>query len=160
MLKLAPSSGVAQSGVNRSLPKKSQVLALEPELELSYSPLYLQLSPCTRATLYSARVPQDILKCHAVSREIAFYSKEVMEEFHLVQRVFLHGSQLEGTARHLYMEVIFTGRVPTFLCWHTTHTHTEWHFHFGFVIPGSTNTWQQTIEAADEAAMIPAAVLR
>ncbi len=23
----------------------------------------------------------------------------------------------------------------------------EWNFHFGFVIPNSTNTWQQTIEA-------------
>jgi len=23
----------------------------------------------------------------------------------------------------------------------------EWRFHFGFVIPNSTNTWQQTIEA-------------
>ena len=26
----------------------------------------------------------------------------------------------------------------------------EWRFEFGFVIPGSTNTWQQTIEAAED----------
>ena len=32
-----------------------------------------------------------------------------------------------------------------------------WNFEFGFVMPGSTNTWQQVIEAADE--MMPAEVL-
>ena len=26
----------------------------------------------------------------------------------------------------------------------------EWRFDFGFVIPGSTNSWQQVIKAADE----------
>jgi len=26
----------------------------------------------------------------------------------------------------------------------------EWRFAFGFVVPGSTNTWQQVIEAADD----------
>ena len=31
----------------------------------------------------------------------------------------------------------------------------EWFFEFGFVIPSSTNTWQTTIEAAEESAMIP-----
>ena len=35
----------------------------------------------------------------------------------------------------------------------------EWRFHFGFVIPNSTNTWQQTIEAAEESKMLPAAAL-
>ena len=33
-------------------------------------------------------------------------------------------------------------------------------FTFGFVIPNSTNTWQQTIEAADESKMIPASLLK
>lgn len=32
----------------------------------------------------------------------------------------------------------------------------EWKFRFGFVIPGSTNTWQQTIEAAEDEQMLPA----
>ena len=36
----------------------------------------------------------------------------------------------------------------------------EWFFSFGFVIPGSTNSWQQLIEAAPEAEMMPAEVLR
>jgi retinal rod rhodopsin-sensitive cGMP 3',5'-cyclic phosphodiesterase subunit delta len=35
----------------------------------------------------------------------------------------------------------------------------EWFFQFGFVIPGSTNTWQNTIEAADESQMLPARML-
>ena len=38
-------------------------------------------------------------------------------------------------------------------------TDTEWHFQFGFVIPGSTNTWQQTIDAAPPSEMLPAQVL-
>ena len=36
----------------------------------------------------------------------------------------------------------------------------EWNFEFGFVIPGSTNTWQSVIEAAPESQMMPASVLR
>lgn len=35
----------------------------------------------------------------------------------------------------------------------------EWFFDFGFVIPGSTNSWQSLIEAAPESQMIPASVL-
>ena len=38
--------------------------------------------------------------------------------------------------------------------------HVEWNFEFGFVIPGSTNTWQSVIEAAPESQMMPASVLR
>ena len=37
---------------------------------------------------------------------------------------------------------------------------TEWRFQFGFVIPGSTNTWQSVIEAAEESQMMPANALR
>jgi hypothetical protein len=36
----------------------------------------------------------------------------------------------------------------------------EWAFSFGFVIPGSTNTWQSLIEAAPESQMIPANLLK
>jgi retinal rod rhodopsin-sensitive cGMP 3',5'-cyclic phosphodiesterase subunit delta len=36
----------------------------------------------------------------------------------------------------------------------------EWSFAFGFVIPGSTNTWQSLIEAAAENQMIPANLLK
>ncbi|TYZ62028.1 hypothetical protein PybrP1_011530 [[Pythium] brassicae (nom. inval.)] len=66
-----------------------------------------------------ARIPASILKCSAVSREINFSSAEEITQFRLEQRVFLAGSCIE-----------------------------EWLFEFGYVIPGSTNTWQQTIESA------------
>ncbi|XP_075244259.1 retinal rod rhodopsin-sensitive cGMP 3',5'-cyclic phosphodiesterase subunit delta-like [Convolutriloba macropyga] len=79
---------------------------------------------------HEARVPKRILKCRSVSREVNFSSKELMNDFHLVQQVIFKGKPIE-----------------------------EWIFHFGFVIPDSTNTWQSTIEAAPEAQMIPASVL-
>ncbi|XP_060073417.1 retinal rod rhodopsin-sensitive cGMP 3',5'-cyclic phosphodiesterase subunit delta-like [Ylistrum balloti] len=80
--------------------------------------------------VHEARVPKKILKCKAVSREINFSSHEAMESFKLEQKVFFKGSCLE-----------------------------EWYFEFGFVIPGSTNTWQSIIEAAPENQMMPACTL-
>jgi len=77
-----------------------------------------------------AHVPKSILQCKRVSREINFSSKKEMHEFRLVQTVEFKGTILE-----------------------------EWSFHFGFVIPNSTNSWQQTIEAADESEMLPAEIL-
>lgn len=66
-----------------------------------------------------AQIPRAILKCSAVSREINFSSAEEISQFRLEQRIFFDGACIE-----------------------------EWLFSFGFVIPGSTNTWQQTIESA------------
>ena len=77
-----------------------------------------------------AHVPPDILQCPAVSREINFTSMEEMESFRLEQRIFFQGVCME-----------------------------EWFFDFGFVIPGSTNTWQNTIEAAGGDQMLPASML-
>ncbi|RLN64207.1 hypothetical protein BBJ29_000369 [Phytophthora kernoviae] len=77
-----------------------------------------------------ARLPVDILKCPAVSREINFSSAEEIPQFRLEQRVFLGGSCIE-----------------------------EWLFNFGFVIPGSTNTWQQTIESAGPENMLDPEVM-
>ncbi|ESO91294.1 hypothetical protein LOTGIDRAFT_228769 [Lottia gigantea] len=79
---------------------------------------------------HEARVPKKILKCRAVSRELNFSSKEAMEKFRLEQRVLFKGKCLE-----------------------------DWFFEFGFVIPGSTNTWQSVIEAAPESQMMPASIL-
>ncbi|DBA04180.1 TPA: hypothetical protein N0F65_004288 [Lagenidium giganteum] len=73
----------------------------------------------------AARIPAAILKCSAVSREINFTSKEEITQFRLEQRVFLGDCCIE-----------------------------EWLFTFGFVIPGSTNSWQQTIEGAGADAML------
>mmetsp|Transcript_15167 Transcript_15167/g.47989 ORF Transcript_15167/g.47989 Transcript_15167/m.47989 type:complete len:156 (+) Transcript_15167:270-737(+) len=72
-----------------------------------------------------ANIPKETLKCREVSRELNFSSLEPIENFRLEQKVFLHGVCIE-----------------------------EWNFKFGFVIPGSTNGWQSTIEAAEEANML------
>ncbi|CAK4906249.1 unnamed protein product [Aphanomyces euteiches] len=72
-----------------------------------------------------AVVPKSILDCGSVSREINFSSLHEITDFRLEQRVFLHGKCLE-----------------------------EWLFTFGYVIPDSTNSWQQMIEAAET--MLPA----
>ncbi|XP_014780342.1 retinal rod rhodopsin-sensitive cGMP 3',5'-cyclic phosphodiesterase subunit delta [Octopus bimaculoides] len=80
---------------------------------------------------HEARVPKKILKCRAVSREINFSSAEPMDKFRLEQKIMFKGKCLE-----------------------------EWYFEFGFVIPGSTNTWQSTIEAAPENQMMPANLLK
>eukprot|EP00928_Gymnodinium_smaydae_P081997 TRINITY_DN65426_c0_g1_i1.p1 TRINITY_DN65426_c0_g1~~TRINITY_DN65426_c0_g1_i1.p1 ORF type:complete len:192 (-),score=39.30 TRINITY_DN65426_c0_g1_i1:83-598(-) len=77
-----------------------------------------------------AQVPRSILSCKQVSREINFSSAEVMNSLRLGQTVLLNGAHLE-----------------------------EWNFSFGFVIPNSTNTWQQTIEAAEDEEMIPPEIL-
>lgn len=81
-------------------------------------------------TEQEAKIPAEILQCRAVSREINFSSKELIDKLKLVQKVFFQGQCIE-----------------------------EWKFDFGFVIPGSTNTWQSTIEAAGEGKMIPADIL-
>ena len=75
-------------------------------------------------------IPKRILQCRAVSREFQFSSIEMLQGLRLEQRIFFQGSCME-----------------------------EWNFQFGFVIPNSTNTWQQTIEAAEESKMLPAALL-
>lgn len=79
---------------------------------------------------HEARVPKKILKSRAVSRELNFTSKEKLDKFRLIQKVYFKGNCIE-----------------------------EWFFDFGFVIPGSTNSWQSLIEAAPESQMIPASVL-
>jgi len=77
-----------------------------------------------------AKLPKSVLKCRGVSREINFTSVEPMDRFRLVQKVMFKGKILE-----------------------------EWNFDFGFVIAGSTNSWQSLIESAPESQMMPAAVL-
>ncbi|XP_064384227.1 retinal rod rhodopsin-sensitive cGMP 3',5'-cyclic phosphodiesterase subunit delta-like [Halichondria panicea] len=79
---------------------------------------------------HEAKVPKKILKCKSVSREINFSSAQLIESLRLEQRVHFKGKLME-----------------------------EWNFTFGFVIPGSTNTWQSVIEAAPESQMLPASAL-
>lgn len=73
----------------------------------------------------TARIPKAIMNCRAVSRELNFSSKEEIRDLWMIQQVFLGETRLE-----------------------------EWVFQFGFVIPGSTNSWQSTIEAVAEKDML------
>jgi len=77
-----------------------------------------------------AHLPASILQCSAVTRTVNFSSLKQITSFSLIQKVLLHGKLIE-----------------------------QWSFQFGFVIPGSTNNWEQTIYAAPRAQMLPAQVL-
>jgi retinal rod rhodopsin-sensitive cGMP 3',5'-cyclic phosphodiesterase subunit delta len=73
-------------------------------------------------------LPKEILDCPEIVREINFSSKEVIENLELIQNFYLSGELIESSR-----------------------------FLFGFVIPNSTNNWEQIIEAKGE--MIPHYIL-
>lgn len=78
-----------------------------------------------------------------MSREINFSSVEEITQLRLEQRIYLEGSCIEGlhpSSLPFCMDHCIMLNAASCLA--------EWLFTFGFVIPGSTNTWQQTIEAA------------
>lgn len=77
-----------------------------------------------------ARVPKSILNCRAVARLINFSSVNEINQLTLIQKVKLSEMVIE-----------------------------EWRFEFGFVIPNSTNTWEQVIYAAKPEEMLPAEIL-
>jgi len=79
-------------------------------------------------TVKEARLPARILGFPGVGREIVFASEAAIRGFKIVQNVIVHGSVVE-----------------------------IWAYDFGFVIPGSENSWE-TIVAGD-GNMMPAAVL-
>ncbi len=106
------------------------------------------------------------MRCSAVSREIVFTSASLISNFRfydrnyytkniifrvirLEQKVYLGGMCIEGGS---YV-ICWMSIVDFFIS-------TEHLFQFGFVIPGSTNTWQQTIVAAGADKMLPASQLR
>lgn len=76
------------------------------------------------------RFPKEILECRWVALEINFSSRDKIEDFRIIQKVSLMGNVIE-----------------------------EWDFKFGFVMPGSTNNWEQIIDAAEKEEMIPAEIL-
>ena len=57
-------------------------------------------------------LPAVMLKCRAVSREITFFSKNLIENFSIVQQMSMQGNIIE-----------------------------KLEFKFGFVMPNSTNSW-------------------
>lgn len=76
----------------------------------------------------NAEMSKKILDAKVVSRELKFYSEEKIQKLRLVQYVYFN-EQITETFQ----------------------------FKFGFVIPQSTNAWQQVLDSADE--MIPAEIL-
>lgn len=77
----------------------------------------------------SEKLPKEILNCKEVVREINFSSLEKIENLELIQNFYLHGELIESSR-----------------------------FFFGFVIPNSTNNWEQIIEAKEEG-VLPAEIL-
>jgi retinal rod rhodopsin-sensitive cGMP 3',5'-cyclic phosphodiesterase subunit delta len=74
-------------------------------------------------------LPKEILSCAEVIREINFSSAEKIENLELIQNFYLSGELIESSR-----------------------------FHFGFVMPNSTNNWEQIIQAKQEG-VLPAEIL-
>lgn len=70
-------------------------------------------------------LPKELLKCKVIVREINFTSKEKIEDLELIQNFYLLGELIESSR-----------------------------FYFGFVIPKSTNSWEQIVEAKNEDEML------
>jgi len=83
-----------------------------------------------RGDEHEARIPKKILKCKSVSRELNFSSEHEIHAFRMEQHILFKDQPFE-----------------------------QWMFDFGFVIPGSTNSWQSIVEADTENGMMPASVL-
>ena len=81
-------------------------------------------------TVKEAHLPARMLSFPAVGREIVFTTKEVIRDFKITQDVVVHGKKIE-----------------------------QWDYSFGFVIPGSQNSWETIVQAAGEGNMLPASYL-
>ena len=78
---------------------------------------------------HTENIAKAILKCKRIIRNVNFSSEEKIDELELVQNFYLMGELFESSK-----------------------------FKFGFVIPGSTNDWEQ-IMIAKEDGVLPAEVL-
>ena len=116
---------------------------------------------CTHATFtfLTEEIPKEVLKCKAISREITFHSEEQLDGFRLQQRVYFMGTCIEGIDLFFSRLTIVFPFVFTCLLVPTGLFQSEWFFAFGFVMPNSTNSWQQTIDAAAPEEMLSAEAL-
>ena len=78
---------------------------------------------------HKENITKEILKCKKIIRNVNFSSEEKIDDLELVQNFYLMGELFESSR-----------------------------FKFGFVIPGSTNDWEQ-IMIAKEDGVLPAEVL-
>ena len=74
-------------------------------------------------------ITKELLKCKKIIRNVNFSSEEKIDELELVQNFYLMGELFESSR-----------------------------FKFGFVIPGSTNDWEQIIIAKEDG-VLPAEIL-
>ena len=77
----------------------------------------------------TVKISKELLKCKIIKRNVNFSSVEKIEDLELVQNFYLMGELFESSR-----------------------------FNFGFVIPNSTNDWEQIIEAKEDG-VLPAEVL-
>ena len=75
------------------------------------------------------KISKELLKCKIIKRNVNFSSVEKIEDLELVQNFYLMGELFESSR-----------------------------FKFGFVIPNSTNDWEQIIEAKEDG-VLPAEIL-
>ena len=75
------------------------------------------------------KISKELLKCKVIKRNVNFSSVEKIEDLELVQNFYLMGELFESSR-----------------------------FNFGFVIPNSTNDWEQIIEAKEDG-VLPAEIL-
>ena len=78
---------------------------------------------------HTENITKELLKCKRIIRNVNFSSKEKIDELELVQNFYLMGELFESSR-----------------------------FKFGFVIPGSTNDWEQ-IMIAKQDGVLPVEVL-
>ena len=78
---------------------------------------------------HTENITKELLKCKRIIRNVNFSSDEKIDELELVQNFYLMGELFESSK-----------------------------FKFGFVIPGSTNDWEQIIMAKEDG-VLPAEVL-
>ncbi len=78
---------------------------------------------------HKINITKELLKCKKIIRNVNFSSQEKIDELELVQNFYLMGELFESSR-----------------------------FRFGFVIPGSTNDWEQIIVAKEDG-VLPAEIL-
>ena len=78
---------------------------------------------------HKINLTKELLKCKRIIRNVNFSSEEKIDELELVQNFYLMGELFESSR-----------------------------FRFGFVIPGSTNDWEQIIVAKEDG-VLPAEIL-
>ena len=101
-----------------------------------------------------AHVPVRILQCDAVNRQITFHSDDPVQNLSLTQSVFVEPIPSQFTRSHTPPSSSSSSSSSSSFNEDTEEDDLgepsllleEWYFNFGFVIPNSTNSWEQIIQ--------------